>query len=384
MEQLVSSNFKLGIISGGQLGKMLIQEASKWDVCTYVLDKDENCPSRVLANHYIQGSNTDYDAVYEFGKKVDLLTFEIENVNIKALKKLKEEGKKIIPDPSILELIQDKGKQKAFFEQHQIPTSTFKMYASVQAIKEAVEQKELKFPFVQKVREGGYDGRGVAVINSPDKLEKLLDGPSIVEEKVEIDKELAVIVARNAHGEIKSYPVVEMVFDPEANLVDMLVSPATISEELAAKTTQLANKIIGKLNMQGLLAIEFFLDTKGQIVVNEMAPRTHNSGHQTIESMETSQFEQHLRSIFNLKLGSTMQTQPAVMLNVLGAAGFEGPVQYKGLTQLMEIEGANIHLYGKKITKPFRKMGHITLVAPTMEQAIENAEKAKNLIKVEA
>ncbi len=384
MEKLVTSDFKLGIIAGGQLAKMLIQEASKWDIITYVLDNDETCPAHSLATHFVKGSNLDFDAVYEFGKKVDLLTFEMENINIEALKKLKSEGRNILPDPDILELIQDKGKQKEFYQKYQLPTAPFHLYGSLQEIKDAVNTGAIRFPFVQKLRTGGYDGRGVAVINGKKDLKKLLDGASVIEEKVDIDKEIAVIAARNKNGEIKCYPVVEMVFDPEANLVDKLICPSTITQEQSEQAILIAGRLIDLLNMEGLLAVEFFVDTAGNLIVNEAAPRTHNSGHHTIESIITSQFEQHLRAIFNLPLGSTKLKLPAVMVNILGGEGFDGPVKYEGLTQCMAIEGVKIHLYGKKITRPFRKMGHVTVLGETLEAALENAEKVQQLIQVKS
>ncbi|MBN2614218.1 MAG: 5-(carboxyamino)imidazole ribonucleotide synthase [Bacteroidales bacterium] len=382
MEQLVTSDFKLGIIAGGQLAKMLIQEASKWDIITYVMDNDEHCPASTIASKFIKGSNTDFDSVYNFGKNVDLLTFELENINIDALKKLKSEGHKIIPDPEILELIQDKGKQKEFYRQKNIPTAPYGLYRNREEIRKGIEDGRIKYPFVQKLREGGYDGRGVVVVNDAGELNKLLDSLSVVENKVEIDKEIAVIAARNKKGEIKCYPVVEMVFDPHANLVDKLICPSTITAEQSENAIRIAGKLIDLLDMQGLLAVEFFLDTNGEIMVNEVAPRTHNSGHHTIESIITSQFEQHLRTIFDLPLGSTRLKLPAVMINILGAEGYQGPVKYLGLTESMAIEGVKIHLYGKKITKPFRKMGHVTILSDTLESALEKAEKVKKLIKV--
>ncbi len=384
MEHLVTSDFKLGIIAGGQLGKMLIQEASKWDVVTYVLDRDENCPAKRIASHFIKGSNLDYDDVYNFGKSVDLLTYEIENINIEALKQLKSEGHKILPDPEILELIQDKGSQKEFYKKHNIPTSKFKIFDQSDDIINGLNNGEIKFPFVQKLRKGGYDGRGVAVINNNEECDKLLHGSSIIEDKINIAKEIAVIAARNKKGEIKCYPVVEMIFDPKANLVDKLICPSTITAEQSEKAINLASEIIELLNMQGLLAVEFFIDTNGDVIVNEIAPRTHNSGHHTIESIITSQFEQHLRAIFNLPLGSTKLKLPAVMINILGGEGYEGPVKYEGLTESMEIDGVKIHLYGKHITKPYRKMGHITVLSATLECALRKAEKVKNLVKVKA
>lgn len=384
MEKLVISNLKLGIIAGGQLGKMLIQDASKWDIITYILDNDENCPAGKIASHFIKGSNLDFESVYKFGKLVDVLTFEIENVNIEALKKLKSEGLRIVPDPEILELIQDKGLQKEFYEKNGIPTSSFKNCESATALLLGIEKGEISFPFVQKLRKGGYDGRGVAVINDKSDLGKILSGASVIEEKVDIIKEISVIVARNRKGEIKCFPVVEMIFDEKANLVDKLICPSSITAEQSEKAVNYASEIVELLNMVGLLAVEFFIDSEGEVIVNEMAPRPHNSGHHTIESIITSQFEQHLRAILNLPLGSTKLKLPSVMINILGADGYEGPVIYEGLTESMAIDGVKIHLYGKKITKPYRKMGHVTIVSSSPECALKKAEKVKQLIKVKS
>ena len=382
MKKLSTSNLKLGIIAGGQLGKMLIQEASKWDIETYVMDGDENCPARHIASHYVKGSYLDFDDVYRFGKLVDVLTFEIESVNVEALKKLQAEGVRISPDPQILELIQDKGLQKQFYEKNAIPTSPFQLYESAQAIQDDIENGTINFPFVQKLRKGGYDGRGVAVVNSEEDLPKLLPGASLVEEKVEIVKEISVIVARNASGEMKCYPLVEMVFDPTANLVDKLICPASIYTEQTEEALNLAQKIIEMLGMEGLLAIEFFIDSRGKVIVNEMAPRTHNSGHHTIESVITSQFEQQLRAVLNLPLGSTRLKLPSVMVNILGEKGYEGPLKYEGLAESMAIEGVKIHLYGKKVTRPYRKIGHATILASSLENALKKAQQVKQLIRV--
>ncbi|MFO8021920.1 MAG: 5-(carboxyamino)imidazole ribonucleotide synthase [Perlabentimonas sp.] len=384
MERLVTSNLKLGIIAGGQLGKMLIQEASKWDIITYVLDNDEDCPAGKIASHFTKGSNLDFDSVYQFGKMVDVLTYEMENINIEALKKLKSEGHKIVPDPDILELIQDKGLQKEFYEKSGIPTAQFKLCESKTAILDSIEKGEINYPFVQKLTKGGYDGRGVAVINDKSDLNKILSGKSLIEEKVEITKEIAVIVARNKKGEIKCYPVVEMLFDPQANLVDKLICPSSITLEQSEKAINFASEIIELLNMEGLLAVEFFINSKGEVIVNEAAPRPHNSGHHTIESIITSQFEQHLRAILNLPLGSTKLKLPSVMINILGTDGYIGPVFYEGLTESMAIDGVKIHLYGKKITKPYRKMGHVTVLSSTLECALKKAESVKQLIKVKS
>lgn len=363
---------------------MLIQEASKWDIESYVLDNDEECPASGIASHYVQGSNRDYEAVYRFGKMVDLLTFEIEEVNIEALKQLKGEGLRIVPDPGILELIQDKGLQKEFYRRNGIPTASFATYASAAAIRSGLEQAEITYPFVQKLRKGGYDGRGVALIHDESELESLLPGASLVEKRVEVDRELSVVAARNGRGEICTYPVVEMLFDPQANLADTIICPATVGKEQAETAVALAARIIELLDMEGILAVEFFVDQDGEVLVNEMAPRSHNSGHHTIESVVTSQFEQQLRAVLNLPLGSTRLKLPAVMINIVGDEGYEGPVRYEGLEEILGIEGVSLHLYGKKITRPYRKMGHITVLSESLENALEKAERVKQLIGVKS
>lgn len=384
MERLVTSNLKLGIIAGGQLGKMIIQEASKWDIITYVLDHDDQCPARSIASHFVKGSHTDHNDVYRFGKMVDVLTFEIESVNMEPLKQLKAEGHAIVPDPDILELIQDKGLQKQFYHNHSIPTAPFQLADNQAHIFRGIDTSNIQYPFVQKLRRGGYDGRGVAVINNRDDLHKIMPGPSVIEQKVAIEKEISVIAARNKRGEIKCYPVVEMVFDPAANLVDKLICPSTITAEQSEKAVTIASEMVDLLNMEGLLAVEFFIDKQGEVIVNEMAPRTHNSGHHTIESIITSQFEQHLRAILNLPLGSTKLKLPSVMINILGAEGHEGPVRYEGLTESMAIDGVKIHLYGKKITRPYRKMGHVTVLSASLACAMKKAEKVKQFIRVKS
>lgn len=384
MEKLFTSSLKLGIIAGGQLGKMLIQDASKWNIATYVLDAEVDCPAGGIATKHIKGSHLDYDDVYAFGKMVDVLTYEMENINIDALKQLKAEGTRIVPDPHHLEMIQDKGIQKQLYQDHHIPTSPFHIFADDAEIRAALEKGLISYPFVQKIRQGGYDGRGVAVIDGPHDLHKLFAAPSLTEEKVSIDKEIAVIAARNGNGEIRCFPAVEMVFDPVANLVEKLICPSTISDELAESAAKYAARIIDTLQLEGLLAVEFFVDEQGKLLVNEVAPRPHNSGHHTIESVVTSQFEQHLRAILNLPLGSTRLKIPAVMINLLGEEGHDGPVLYEGLNESLAIEGVKIHLYGKKYTRHFRKMGHITVIAPTLEEAIDKANQVKDLLKVKS
>jgi len=378
----VTSSLKMGVIAGGQLGKMLIQEASKWDITTYVLDPDEGCSARNVASVYVKGDFTDFDTVYKFGKLVDILTYELENINIEALQKLKSEGFKIVPDPDILALIQDKGLQKEFYAKHTIPTSPFACYDNQEAIEAAIQSGDLTYPFVQKVRKGGYDGHGVSLINSSE--DTLLDGASMIEEKVDIDKEIAVIAARNSAGEVRCFPAVEMTFNEDTNLVEEVFCPANITKEQSSRAEALAVEIIEKMDMVGLLAIEFFVDKQGEIVINEVAPRPHNSGHHTIDSNVTSQLEQLLRAILDLPLGSTKLTSSSVMLNLLGELGYEGPVYYEGFTECMAIDGVKIHLYGKKSTRPSRKMGHVTILADTVADAFEKADKVKSIMKVKS
>ena len=382
IEKLVTSSLKMGVIAGGQLGKMLIQEASKWDITTYVLDPDEGCAARNVTSVYIQGDFTDFETVYEFGKLVDILTYELENINIEALQKLKSEGYKIVPDPDILALIQDKGLQKEFYAKHDLPTSPFICCADEEEIGEAIQSGKLAYPFVQKLRKGGYDGHGVSLIHNNDVT--LLEGPSMIEEKVDIDKEIAVIAARNSDGEVRCFPAVEMTFNDQTNLVEEIFCPANITLEQAKTAETLSKDIIEKLDMVGLLAIEFFIDKQGQILINEVAPRPHNSGHHTIDSVVTSQLEQLLRAILDLPLGSTELTSASVMLNLLGEPGYEGQVYYEGFADCLAIEGVKIHLYGKKSTRPFRKMGHVTVLSDSVDGALKKANKVKNKLKVKS
>jgi 5-(carboxyamino)imidazole ribonucleotide synthase len=382
IEKLVTSSLKMGVIAGGQLGKMLIQEASKWDISAYVLDPDEGCAARGVSSVYVKGDFRDFNTVYEFGKLVDILTFELEDVNIEALQKLKSEGYKVVPDPDILALIQDKGLQKTFYDKHNIPTSPFICCENEEEIEEAIQSGKLAYPFVQKVRKGGYDGHGVSLINSSE--DTLLEGASMIEKKVDIDKEIAVIAARNSAGEVRCFPAVEMTFNAQTNLVEEIFCPANITEEHSKEAEALAIEIIEKLDMVGLLAIEFFIDKQGKILINEVAPRPHNSGHHTIESVVTSQLEQLLRAILGLPLGSTALTSASVMLNLLGEPGYEGQVYYEGFSDCLAIDGVKIHLYGKKNTRPSRKMGHVTVLSDSVESAFEKANKVKSILKVKS
>jgi len=383
MEQLVTSDFKLGIIAGGQLGKMLVLAASNWDVKTFILDTDGHCPASTCCTQFVKGNQLDYDAVIRFGGMVDMITFEIENINIEALQKLKAEGKKIFPDPDALAIIQDKGLQKEFYQNNKIPSPQFFLFKNKAEIIAASEAGAITFPFVQKLRKGGYDGKGVAIIHSLNDLKNLLEGASLVEKLVEIQTEISVIVARNRKGEIKCFPVVEMEFN-EANLVEKLICPSSLEENILQQANEIATQLIASFNLCGILAVEMFVDKNNVVWVNEIAPRPHNSGHHTIESVITSQYEQLLRAIFNFPLGSTQLKMPSVMINLLGEPNYEGPVKYEGLTDCLGIEGVKIHLYGKKITKPYRKMGHITILASSIEEAKNKAGIVKQKLKVKS
>tara|TARA_B100001287_G_scaffold271755_1_gene272494 strand:+ start:544 stop:1698 length:1155 start_codon:yes stop_codon:yes gene_type:complete len=379
---MIEQDFKLGILGGGQLGKMLIQAASRWDIKTYVLDPDSECSSRSICDYFEKGSFKDYQTVYNFGNKVDLITFEIEHVNTDALKQLENEGKKIFPQPNALEIIKDKGLQKEFYKNHNIPTSNFKLFSSKKELVSAIEEKIIQLPFVQKARTDGYDGKGVQTIKRAEDLQLIFDTPSIVEEMVSIEKELAVVVSRNENGNVKTFPIVEMEFSEDANLVEQLICPSNVSEIIANKASDIAEKIITRLEMVGNLAVEFFLNKNGEILVNEVAPRPHNSGHHTIEGNITSQFEQHLRAILNLPLGSTKLISPSVMINILGHPLHQGIASYTNIDACLDLEGVNIHIYGKKITKPYRKMGHVTIMDDSLEQAKSKANFIKNQLTV--
>ncbi len=373
---------KLGILGGGQLGKMVAIAAADWHWPLHILDESTDFPAAPYAPVFVEGSFKNYDDVYQFGKTVDVLTIEIEHVNTEALHQLEKEGLTIHPGPKQLDIIKDKGLQKTFYSEHNIPTAPFQLFADEKALLAAIEAGELSFPFVQKSRTAGYDGRGVAVIRSEDDLDKIIPGACLAEDMIPFAKELAVIVARNKQGQITTFPLVEMEFNPQANLVELLLCPALVDTAIAEKADQIAKNVIKAFDLCGLLAVELFLTKEGDILVNEVAPRPHNSGHHTIESCYTSQFQQHLRSVLNLPLGSTRMKSPGVMLNLLGAEGYTGPAYYEGMAECLAIEGVNIHLYGKTMTKPFRKMGHITIVGDTIEDIRRKAQKVKSLIRV--
>jgi len=373
---------KLGILGGGQLGKMLLQASSKLNIECHVMAPNYHCPASKLCHTFMKGDFNNYEDVYAFGQQVDVLTIEIENVNVDALKALVKLGKQVNPSPEIIEMIQDKGAQKEYYEKEDLPTASYSSYNNANEIKKAIINKDIKLPFIQKLRTEGYDGRGVLVVNDDSKLQELFDKPSIVEKKVDIDKELAIIVARNEEGEVTTFPLVEMEFNEKANLVEFLFSPADISEKVEMKAAKIARKLANALKLQGILAIEMFLDKKGKLLINESAPRPHNSGHHTIEGNVTSQYEQHLRSILNLPLGDTDTLYPAVMVNLLGEDGHTGEARYKGLNKVLKISGAHVHLYGKNMTKPFRKMGHVTIVDKKLEKAKDKAHAVQKNLKV--
>jgi len=372
------SELKLGILGGGQLGRMLIQEAINYNLTTLVLDPDTDAPCKHIANYFECGSITDYDTVYNFGKKADVITIEIEKVNIEALEQLEKEGKLVFPQSRVIRLIQDKGVQKQFFKENDIPTAPFQLANT----KDDMLNSHIPYPYMLKQRRDGYDGKGVMLISSAADLENAFDSHCLIEELVDFEKEIAVIVSRNSNGEVKTFPMVEMEFNAEANLVEFLISPSTYPEHIQDRAETIAKNIAAALNITGLLAVEMFITRDGQILVNELAPRPHNSGHHTIEGNYVSQFAQHLRSICNLPLGDTRSVSNAVMINLLGEKSHDGVAKYQGMEKVMALEGVYIHLYGKKYTKPFRKMGHVTIVDQNREAAIEKANYIKETLKV--
>ncbi|TDD75862.1 5-(carboxyamino)imidazole ribonucleotide synthase [Flavobacterium caseinilyticum] len=377
-----SSDFKLGILGGGQLGKMLLFDTRKFDIQTYVLDPSDEAPCKIACDQFFKGDLMDFETVYNFGKKVDVLTFEIELVNLEALVKLEEEGLKVYPSPKTLKLIQNKGIQKDFYIQNTIPTANYKRFDDLKSLVVSILDSKTKLPFVWKCTEFGYDGNGVKVIRQISDLENLANVECIAEEMVPFKNELAVIVCRNPSGEIKTYPVVEMEFHPEANQVEYVICPARIDDKVAEKARGIALKVSEKFNHVGLLAVEMFQTDDDEILVNEVAPRPHNSGHYSIEASYTSQFENHLRAILDLPLGNTDSKVSGIMVNLVGAEGFSGNVIYENIEKILGWNGVTPHIYGKKQTRPFRKMGHVTIVNEDIIEARRIAEEVKNTIRV--
>lgn len=382
MANYFSSNFTLGILGGGQLGKMMLYETRKFDITTHVLDPSAEAPCRIACDYFEQGSLMDFDTVYNFGNKVNVLTFEIEGVNIDALERLETEGIKVFPSAKTLRNIQDKGVQKQFYKTHRIPTSPFIIFQNKNELNEALVRKELHYPFVWKSCTGGYDGKGVSIIRDAEDIIPLSDGSCIAEKLIPFKNELAVIVARNPSGEVRTYPVVEMEFHPEANQVEYVICPARIDEAVALKARMVAKVVSEAFEHVGLLAVEMFQTEADEILVNEVAPRPHNSGHYSIEASYTNQFEQQLRAILDLPLGNTDSKVGGIMVNLVGAEGHEGDVLFQNIEQIMAMDGVTPHIYGKKQTRPFRKMGHVTVVNEDISVARKIAEEVKKTIKV--
>ena len=367
----------IGILGGGQLGRMLIQEAINLNIRVSVLDPDPDAPCSKIADDFQVGSFKDYNTVIEFGRKVDLLTIEIEHVNVDALEALEKQGRLVRPSSKIIRMVQDKGAQKIFYRTNGIPTSAFHLVDD----KSGAMQQEDFLPFMQKMRTGGYDGRGVTAIRNKSDFEKAFDAPSVLEKMVDFDCEIAVIVARNPAGDVAAYPLVEMEFNAEANLVELLFAPAAVNDKIKTQATEIAINIANAIKLEGILAVEMFVTKDGEVLVNEIAPRPHNSGHATIEGNVTSQFEQHLRAVLNLPLGSTDMVSPNAMVNILGEKNSDGEAVYHGMNECLSMGGVHIHLYGKKYTKPFRKMGHATICKTDLKETINLArEVARTLI----
>lgn len=373
-------DFRLGILGGGQLGRMLLQACPNYDVYNVVLDPDPEAPCRHLASRFVQGSLTDYETVYRFGKEVDLLTIEIENVNVQALYQLEREGLTIYPQPRVIDIIQNKRTQKQFYRDNGIPTPEFILVDGKADI-----AANLDFlPAFNKLGRGGYDGGGVRRLDGAADIERAFDAPGVLEKLVDFDREISVIAARNAQGEIAVFPAVECVFDPRYNLVDYLLAPSQASAAILERAEAIARMVIDRLGLVGILAVEMFVTRDGEVLVNEVAPRPHNSGHQTINANYTSQYEQHLRAILGLPLGSTALKSPSAMVNVLGEEGHSGPARYEGLNELLSISGVNLFLYGKKFTRPKRKMGHVTILDNDLERLMQKVAQVKQTIRVVA
>jgi 5-(carboxyamino)imidazole ribonucleotide synthase len=370
----------IGILGGGQLGRMLLQEATNWDLKIAVLDPAHNAPCANMTHEFAQGDFKDFDTVYQFGKNRDIVTIEFEDVNADALEALEKEGVKVYPQPNVLKIIKDKGAQKTFYTQNNIPTAP---YALVDHMIE-IQDCGISFPFFQKLRKGGYDGYGVKKITNEVEMGQAFDAPSVIEEQADLYKELSVIVARNQQGEVKTFPLVDMEFNSESNMVQFLFAPAEITAGIEKRAIDIAKLVIEKLEMVGLLAVELFLTKQGEIWVNEIAPRPHNSGHHTIEANICSQYEQHLRAICDLPLGDTTANMSAVMVNLLGEKEYFGVPNYEGFEKVVQMPGVYVHLYGKGETKPFRKMGHVTIIDENMQKAKEKALEVKRILKVKA
>jgi len=367
---------KIGILGGGQLGRMLLQAAANYPVETYVLENEDDCPAAHLCHHFTKGDIKDHDDVFEFGKDLDAMTIEIENVNIEALEKLEAKGVKIFPRPTVLRIIKSKILQKEYYSQHQIPTAEFHISDS----KKFVRGMEHFLPFVQKKATGGYDGKGVQVFKLATELENAWDEPAVLEKKITIEKEIAQLVAINEKGETALYPPVEMVFDPYLNLLDYQISPADLNEKTLWKVEAISLAVVRNFKSPGIFAIEMFVDKQGDVLVNETAPRVHNSGHHTIEAHYSSQFDMLWRIMLGYPLGNTDAILSSIMVNIIGCEGCKGKVLYEGLEQVLSIENAFVHLYGKKETRPGRKMGHVTVLSKDKQELLHQSNKIKRTL----
>jgi len=367
---------KIGILGGGQLGRMLLQASANYPVETFVLENDNECPAAHLCHHFTKGDIKDFDAVYNFGKGLDAITIEIENVNVAALEKLEAEGVKIYPKPTVLRTIKNKILQKQYYQQHSIPSPEFIITDSLAELK----QQEKFLPAVHKIGEGGYDGKGVQLLKKKEDIAKGFDAPAVLEKMVNIHKEIAQMIAINEKGETALYPPVEMLFDPNLNLLDYQLCPAELSPQTLYKVEAIALAVVRNFNSPGIFAIEMFVDKNGDVLVNETAPRVHNSGHHTIEAHYCSQFDMLWRIMLGYPLGNTDAILPSIMVNIIGAEGYSGAVKYEGLEEVLKIENAFVHLYGKKQTKPGRKMGHVTILSKEKQELLHQSNKVKRTL----
>ena len=383
-KKFFSSNFKLGILGGGQLGKMLLQDCIRYDIYTKVMDPNKEAPCQRICNEFTIGNLTNYEDVVSFCEDVDVVTVEIENVNTDALEFLEKNGKKVFPSSKTLKIIQDKSKQKDFYIRHDLPTSSYKNYDNLSDVITDFNEGKITLPKVWKSAKFGYDGKGVKIIHNSDDLQNLPDVPCLIEEKVKIKKEISVIVARNQNKEERCFPVVEMEFNDHSNLVEYIICPANITKKLEEKAYYIAIKTAKSFNSTGLLAVELFITENNEILINEVAPRPHNSGHHTIECCLTSQFDQHIRAVLNLPLGNTSLKSPGIMVNLIGENEFEGNVVYENIRKILEISGVSAHFYGKKKSRLNRKMGHVTIVNKDINEAKKIGKQVKKLIKVTA
>ena len=384
MQQYISSNLSIGILGGGQLGKMLTDVTRKWDIRSHILDANAGAPAKNSCYRFVQGDLMDYETVLNFGREVDVLTIEIEHVNIDALYELEKAGVLVYPKPTTLDLIQNKQTQKAFFVAQKLPTAPFISCENKKELLAHVSKGSFTFPFIWKAARFGYDGFGVKKIDDKAAIDALPDNPCIIEALVPIKQEIAIIAARSPDGEIALYPPVGMAFHPEANQVEYVYFPANISKEMAKKAHEITHKLIRAWKHIGLLAVEFFVDNENNLLINEVAPRPHNSGHLTIEGANTSQFEQHIRAILNAPLGKTRFDQPAIMANVVGPQELIGTFVYEGVDHILNTPKAALHIYGKKTTKPQRKMGHITLTGADLNIIFKEITDLKAKLKLKA